>query len=1047
MGWLTSRSRAPSDDRPSGYAVGNPTLQFTDAQPRHDLHALGQISASNRPGTRDSPRAFNDAGDRPTTSGNASRQNARPPAQTAKSFNLYPNESPRHKPARLNVTATADEGGGIGMALGSPTHPPPRQHPQASNPSPLINSDALSHDEHLYEEQSGRNKPGKWKKIGGLFKAKNAFAQPGQSTPFYSLSNQYAASVSPNPDPKQQPTDTWPLPQPMPPGMTAKAQKVTGHGFGPKPINLAQRYDLDGSKPSIESNRSAPRPGNGPQARRGSSGNDGVAALKSFESSTMFSKASALPSLDVDIPDAQMERYSIMFGTLLGGSSSNLLARRSRMLEKLRTIDDETNHVPDLPNGSKDNSLLAPHTQTRRATSPSKSPSFNLFPNTDTERDGRRSPIPRSFTAPARLSPMQETFEHEEISSSNHKHHRIQPDADFISSPSQTNSSSTTHNQKYSTDSSFISPASTRVSTELEDDIIFNVKPLHPLSEFEEQQWELMSSENLIKPSIPPPTLQQPKPRTKLFNIKTLDPESESSPSRPPHSADVKPLRLNTQRDSHEETLAALERPLPSGQDIAPLSATKAAIDRIMSPTSAAESKRKLSDPAATDSATATSMAVEDAIRKLNEPLVRKLSKKEDSGAGARARLAARGGAAAAGGDGGEAGTYVPKLKVRNRANTASSSIQPDAATSAVSANAPPSESPPKARTGVRGPEAGYIGRLVDSRPPLTVSDDILTAYANDLDELEHQIESRAVRAMKKQYGGTKQPSTSASASNKSPHPTSSSSSPSRARNPNSATTTLDDFDFPKPSTVKPQARFPPSRSATDDPNASGRGRQGGESRAVRAARKQQQSQAAELAKARSMENLRVPRGAAQPAVPSPISERRDGNATSFISASSSPAQSPSPSPTLSPSPGGENQVQLARSVSLSKKSKQLLVPVAVSGHQVGGARRGVWKAGEGERFAAGAGEGGDEDGDEGAEVEIVRVRTPRIVEPEIHDGGEVGRGGNVRGVGGVGASSGGRGGGVGKGNGVAMGVGKGEYGRMRGHRVERSVGVVIESA
>lgn len=975
MGWLTGRSRAPSDDRPFEVTVGRPTLQFTDAQPRHDLQALGQISTAPRPPTaRNGSVGPNDA-DRPKTSGGTAQQTSQPSAHAPKSFNLYPAESPRFKPAGLAVTTKTDNAS-IGMALGSPTHPPQRQAPQTYNSSPLLNSDALVHDEHLFDDLSARNKSGKWKKIGGLFKAKQAFANQGQQSPFYSLHNQYAASVSP--DLKPPSTDTWPLPQPPPRGMAPKAQKVTGHGLDSRQNFGGRRSEWDRSKEPIEMSKSKQQPNVNTHGRRGSFGNphDNSTALKNFESSAMFSKGGAFPSLDVDIPDSQMERYSVMFSGLLGGSSSNLLARRSRMLEKLRTIDDETSqHKKDdanalsLPHGPRDQSRLAPRPQTRRATSPSKSPSFNLFPNTDTDRDGRRSPVPRSFTAPARLSPMQETFEHEE---KDDVRRQLQSDADFISSPSQT-ASSTTNGQKYSTDSSFISPASTRESVD-EDDIIFNVKPLHSLSEFEEQQWELMSSENLTKPM--PKTLQ-PKPQSKLRD-QFLDREMAST-----KKVEVKQLRAKT-RDSHEETLAALERPVPRGQDLAPLQATKAAIDRIMSPP-APKDRKKLSDPSVEDSA--TSVAVEDAIRKLNEPLVRKLSQKDEPTPTAFPVSNPP-----------TTTPYVPKLKVRNRSNTVSSTAQPESI-AAISSSQP------------------YVRSIVDTHPPLT--DETITAFANDLDELEHQIESRAVRAMKKQYGSSN----------------SGKSKPATAD------------DFPKPSSAKPNGLIQrPTRSATDDLKNGAVGEQG-ESRAVRAARKQ----AADLAKAKSTENLAAPSKSAQsfPSPPRSVNSAATSstsnlsanhapnlNTTSFISAPSSGTPTPSPSP----SPASA-EVQVARSISLSKKPKQLLVPVGHGhgqGHGHGVAAKKalspvpVWS--DPTRLTM-------EDGETLGQREV--VRTPTIVEPERDDGD--GRPGYfagavaAKGFGGAIVGSGGGGGGGGK--------GRGDYGRMRGHRVERSVGVVIESA
>jgi hypothetical protein len=64
-------------------------------------------------------------------------------------------------------------------------------------------------------------------------------------------------------------------------------------------------------------------------------------ALVDHGSKPMQQKGKTL--LDVDIPDVHMERYSIMFGSVLGkstGNSSSLLARRQATLDKLKTVNE-----------------------------------------------------------------------------------------------------------------------------------------------------------------------------------------------------------------------------------------------------------------------------------------------------------------------------------------------------------------------------------------------------------------------------------------------------------------------------------------------------------------------------------------------------------------------------------------------------------------------------------------------------------------------------------------------------------------------------------
>lgn len=79
--------------------------------------------------------------------------------------------------------------------------------------------------------------------------------------------------------------------------------------------------------------------------------------------------------LDVEIPSIKMDRYSVMFNSVLQpqqGSSSSLLARRQANLDNLKTVKDA---IAENRGG---------YQRTRRATSPQPSPSFE--PNADTSK-------------------------------------------------------------------------------------------------------------------------------------------------------------------------------------------------------------------------------------------------------------------------------------------------------------------------------------------------------------------------------------------------------------------------------------------------------------------------------------------------------------------------------------------------------------------------------------------------------------------------------------------------------------------------------------
>ncbi|KAB5540509.1 hypothetical protein GE09DRAFT_970290 [Coniochaeta sp. 2T2.1] len=119
------------------------------------------------------------------------------------------------------------------------------------------------------------------------------------------------------------------------------------------------------------------------------------------------------PLLDIEIPSIKMERYSIMFSNVLNqqATSSSLLARRQATLDRLKTINDRIFHEEEEKEKLR----------TRRATTPppAKSPGFSLFPPTPNHHHHHgNSPLTprrlaRSNTSPALLpSPSRASFDH-----------------------------------------------------------------------------------------------------------------------------------------------------------------------------------------------------------------------------------------------------------------------------------------------------------------------------------------------------------------------------------------------------------------------------------------------------------------------------------------------------------------------------------------------------------------------------------------------------------------------------------------------------------
>ncbi|KAL1854532.1 hypothetical protein Plec18170_004621 [Paecilomyces lecythidis] len=97
-----------------------------------------------------------------------------------------------------------------------------------------------------------------------------------------------------------------------------------------------------------------------------------------------------VPFLHVDIPDVHMERYSIMFGNVLGNDqSSRLLARRSKTLDNL-AVPTDTSSMSERPGLPR-----------RRATSPARS---TIFPSLPAHPKARK--YLDSYTLPRGPSPL-----------------------------------------------------------------------------------------------------------------------------------------------------------------------------------------------------------------------------------------------------------------------------------------------------------------------------------------------------------------------------------------------------------------------------------------------------------------------------------------------------------------------------------------------------------------------------------------------------------------------------------------------------------------
>ncbi|KAI9679018.1 MAG: hypothetical protein M1829_001688 [Trizodia sp. TS-e1964] len=220
--------------------------------------------------------------------------------------------------------------------------------------SPLKKRDSINVVQPLPKQ-----KQSKWKILGGLFGKKNH----RRPTPaFYQLQAQNPAE---NPSPPI--VRKRSLAQSPSALTTSLPRKKSSAGRPPLPSkdnnNTLERSD------SVLTNPHSP------------DSEKDTASLEKFEFARISSEK---PIIKVDIPNVSMERYSVMFGSLLKSNQEpalpqppqpvSLLARRQARLEKLKTIEDDAELVPNI-----EITVVKPWRPTSSAV-PSPSPSFSLFP-------------------------------------------------------------------------------------------------------------------------------------------------------------------------------------------------------------------------------------------------------------------------------------------------------------------------------------------------------------------------------------------------------------------------------------------------------------------------------------------------------------------------------------------------------------------------------------------------------------------------------------------------------------------------------------------
>lgn len=277
--------------------ISKPTLTFTDALPRDDLQDLGQISATNV---------------QPAASSGWSRRQEIP--ANASGFDFRVTEPPEEAvKSDLSTDQTIDDAM-IGIALASPGVFASPYSATKWNDEPAISEINKAQDVRNDVSGSLRRRPSKWKKLGGLFKGKQ---NPPKTSnlPFY--------QVQINDQPLQ-----------------SSSEFLSEQGLRPQ-----TRYGLQ--QDSVRPNKDRdhidewPRFEDGKERARDDQGHSRT-GLDAGINSSEFKASGSTPLLQVDIPDIHMERYSVMFSSVLGNKQSpGLLARRSKTLDKLKVATDE----------------------------------------------------------------------------------------------------------------------------------------------------------------------------------------------------------------------------------------------------------------------------------------------------------------------------------------------------------------------------------------------------------------------------------------------------------------------------------------------------------------------------------------------------------------------------------------------------------------------------------------------------------------------------------------------------------------------------------
>ncbi|RYC58891.1 hypothetical protein CHU98_g7324 [Xylaria longipes] len=235
--------------------------------------------------------------------------------------------------------------GNIGMALGSPAHPPnftdtwnSQNAARPSKGSLPIESPPASRSSSVdtFDMPVSRKPTGKWK-LFGLFGRK----QSNQSIPTVSISDPNGLYGTNRPEIVAA-SQTSLLSRPKSPSRsnTTSSRKAPRH----KPIVIrSQTMPLGVKADAYERPRG-----------REKGGDTNFGRIPIALDTGVESSPAAQPLLNVEIPDVRLERYSVMFNSVLN-SNPSLLSRRQANVQKLKNVEDVVERVEGAWSDSKSN--------------------------------------------------------------------------------------------------------------------------------------------------------------------------------------------------------------------------------------------------------------------------------------------------------------------------------------------------------------------------------------------------------------------------------------------------------------------------------------------------------------------------------------------------------------------------------------------------------------------------------------------------------------------------------------------------------------------